>query len=81
MSRIGGIDSAALEGLVQRIENLEEQKKEVSESIRDVYAEVKSGGFDVKTVREIVKLRRKDDHTRKEHEEILETYMAALGMA
>ena len=69
-----------LKAFVERVERLEEEKKTISEDIRDVYAEAKATGFDVKALRTIVKLRKQDIDERKEHEAILETYMHALGM-
>ena len=69
-----------LKAFVERIERLEEEKKAISDDVRDVYAEAKSTGFDVKALRTIVRLRKVDADERKEHEAILETYMHALGM-
>jgi uncharacterized protein (UPF0335 family) len=69
-----------LKAFIERVERLEEEKKTISDDIRDVYAEAKGTGFDVKALRTIVKLRKQDVDERKEHEAILETYMHALGM-
>jgi uncharacterized protein (UPF0335 family) len=69
-----------LKAFVERIERLEEEKKTISDDIRDVYAEAKGNGFDVKALRTIVRLRKQDADERREHETILETYMHALGM-
>ena len=69
-----------LKSIVERIERLEEEKKSIADDIRDVYAESKGNGFDVKALRAIVKLRKKDPNERQEEETILETYMQALGM-
>ena len=69
-----------LKAIVERIERLEEEKKTISDDIRDVYAEAKGNGFDVKTLRVVVRLRKQDVNERKEHEAILETYLHALGM-
>ena len=69
-----------LKAFVERIERLEEEKKTISDDIRDVYAEAKSTGFDVKALRTIVRLRKQDVDERKEQDAILETYMHALGM-
>lgn len=66
--------------LVERIERLEEDKKRLTEDIRDVYAEAKAAGFEVKALREVVRLRRWRPADRREHDLILETYKAALGM-
>jgi uncharacterized protein (UPF0335 family) len=69
-----------LKAIIERIERLEEEKKTISDDIRDVYAESKGNGFDVKALRAIVRLRKQDANERQEHETILETYMQALGM-
>ena len=69
-----------LEAFVERIERLEEEKKTIADDVRDVYAEAKATGFDVKALRAIVRLRKVDADERKEHEAILETYLHALGM-
>ena len=69
-----------LKAFVERIERLEEEKKATSDDIRDVYAEAKGNGFDVKALRTIVRLRKQDANERAEQETILETYMQALGM-
>jgi uncharacterized protein (UPF0335 family) len=69
-----------LKAFVERIERLEEEKKALSDDIRDVYAEAKGNGYDVKALRAIVRMRKQDNDERKEHEAILETYMHALGM-
>ena len=62
-----------LRAFVERIERLEEEKKTISDDIRDVYAEAKANGFDAKAMRSIVKLRKQDADERKEHEAILAT--------
>jgi uncharacterized protein (UPF0335 family) len=69
-----------LKAFVERVERLEEEKKTIADDIRDVYAEAKGTGFDVKALRTIVRLRKQDTDERKEQETILETYMHALGM-
>jgi uncharacterized protein (UPF0335 family) len=69
-----------LKAIIERIERLEEEKKTISDDIRDVYAEAKGNGFDVKALRTIVRLRKQDANERAEQETILETYMQALGM-
>jgi uncharacterized protein (UPF0335 family) len=69
-----------LKAIIERIERLEEEKKTISDDIRDVYAEAKGNGFDVKALRTIVRLRKQDEGERQEQETILETYMQALGM-
>ena len=69
-----------LKAIIERVERLEEEKKTISDDIRDVYAEAKGNGFDVKALRTIVRLRKQDENERAEQETILETYMQALGM-
>lgn len=69
-----------LRAIVERIERLEEEKAVIASDIRDVYAEAKGNGYDVKALRTIVRLRKQDAGERAEQETILETYMQALGM-
>jgi Uncharacterized protein conserved in bacteria len=69
-----------LKAFVERVERLEEEKKTISDDIKDVYAEAKAVGYDVKALRTIVRMRKQDVDERKEQETILETYMHALGM-
>jgi uncharacterized protein (UPF0335 family) len=69
-----------LKAIIERIERLEEEKKTISDDIRDVYAEAKGNGYDVKALRTIVRMRKQDANERAEQETILETYMHALGM-
>jgi uncharacterized protein (UPF0335 family) len=69
-----------LKAIIERIERLEEEKKTISDDIRDVYAEAKGNGYDVKALRTIVRMRKQDANERAEEETILETYMQALGM-
>ena len=69
-----------LKAFVERIERLEEEKKTIADDIRDVYAEAKGNGFDIKTLRVVVRLRKQDINERKEQEALLETYLHALGM-
>lgn len=66
--------------LLERIERLEEEKKGISDDVRDVYAEAKAQGYDTKTLRQIVKLRRMEKHHRDEADALLETYRSALGI-
>ena len=69
-----------LRAFIERIERLEEEKKALADDIRDVFAEAKGTGFDVKALRAVLKLRKQDVDERREHETILETYLHALGM-
>jgi uncharacterized protein (UPF0335 family) len=70
-----------LKAFVERIERLEEEKKTTSDDIRDVYAEAKGTGFDTKALRSVVRLRKLDTDERREQQEVLDTYLHALGMA
>ena len=69
-----------LRAFVEPIERLEEDKKAIADDIKDVYAEAKGTGFDIKALRTIVRLRKKDQAEREEEESILDLYKAALGM-
>ena len=69
-----------LRAIIERIERQEEDKKIISDDIRDIYAEAKGNGYDVKALRTIVRMRKQDANERAEQETILETYMQALGM-
>jgi uncharacterized protein (UPF0335 family) len=66
--------------LIERIERLEEEKKGVADDIKDVYAEAKATGFDTKTMRKVVGLRKMEKHARDEADALLETYRNALGL-
>jgi uncharacterized protein (UPF0335 family) len=66
--------------LIERIERLEEEKKGISDDIRDVYSEAKARGYDAKIMRQIIKLRSMETHERQEWEAVLDTYISALGM-
>ena len=79
MSEIVAADQLRL--LIERIERLEEEKKGIADDIKDVYGEAKATGFDTKTMRTIIRLRKMEKHHREEAEMMLETYMQALGMA
>jgi uncharacterized protein (UPF0335 family) len=69
-----------LKAFVERVERLQEEKKTIADDIRDVYAEAKVTGFDIKALRTVVRMRKQDVNERKEQEAILETYLHALGM-
>jgi uncharacterized protein (UPF0335 family) len=72
--------TAPVKAFIEPVERLEEEKKAIADDIRDVYAEAKGSGFDVKALRAIVRLRKQDTDERREQQAILETYMHALGM-
>lgn len=65
---------------IERIERLEDEKKGIGDDIKDVYSEAKSTGYDTKAMRDIVRIRKIERHARIEHEGIVETYKAALGI-
>ena len=69
-----------LRSIIERIERMEEEKKAISDDIRDVYAEAKGNGYDVKALRTIVRMRKQDANERAEQEAILESYISAMGM-
>ncbi len=76
----GGIAAQRLRSFVERVERLEEEKAALAADIREVYAEAKGDGFDVKTMRQIVRLRKLDSSDRAEQEALLDLYKAALGL-
>lgn len=76
----GAIAGDRLKSLIERIENLEEDKSNIADDIRNVYAEGKTANFDVKTMREIVKMRRVSTNERHERDQLRVLYMSALGM-
>jgi len=81
MADAQGIAADRLKQIVEKVERLEEEKREVAEQIKEVFAEAKAEGFDVKTLRQVLRLRRMKPHDRSEQEQLLELYKAALGMA
>ncbi len=76
----GGVAQDQLRTIVARIERLEEEKATIAADIREVYAEAKGNGFDVKALRKLISVRRVDQAERKEQEAMLDLYMHALGM-
>jgi uncharacterized protein (UPF0335 family) len=74
------IHSSQLRSIIERIERLEEEKKEVAEQIKEVYAEAKGNGFDPKILRKVISLRKKSAEDRSEEEAMLDLYLQALGM-
>ncbi|MCA3254168.1 MAG: DUF2312 domain-containing protein [Alphaproteobacteria bacterium] len=77
----GTVSAEQLRLFIERIERLEEEKKGIADDIKDVYAEAKGQGYDVKTMRQIVRLRKMERDARMEQEALLDTYKAALGLA
>ncbi len=79
-TEVGGIASDRLRSLVERIERLKEEKAALESDINDIFAEAKSAGFDVKIMREIIKLRKQNAAERDENDFLLETYRKALDI-
>lgn len=77
----GTVAADQLRLFIERIERLEEEKKAMSDDIRDVYQEAKSNGFDTKAMKEVVKIRRLEAHARQERDALIEMYRSALGIA
>ncbi len=80
MPDVGGIAGDRLKSFIERIERLEEEKRALTEDIKEVYAEAKGTGFDTKIMRQIIRLRKRDQDELNEEESLLEVYMRALGM-
>lgn len=77
---VGGVAGERLRSFIERIERLEEEKAALMEDIKEVYAEAKGTGFDAKTIRKIISLRKMDHEKRRESEELLDLYKTAIGM-
>ena len=77
---IGGIQGDRLRSFIERIERLHEEREALSNDVRDVFAEAKGTGFDVKIMREVLKIRRMDRSDREERDTLLDLYLRALGM-
>lgn len=75
------VAAGQLRAFIERVERLEEEKHTIQDDIKDVYGEMRGTGFDVKAVKQIIRLRKKDQAERQEEEAILDLYMAALGMS
>lgn len=78
--KAGPVSADRLKSIVERIEKLDEEAQAIASDKRDIYSEAKGVGFDVKTLRTIVKLRKQDAADRAEQETLLDTYKHALGM-
>ncbi len=79
-TQTGGIAVDRLRSLVDRIERLEEERKALGNDIKDIYAEAKSAGFDVKVLRQLIRLRKQEPAEIEEQESLLDVYRRALGM-
>lgn len=80
MTDVGGVAADQLRSYIERIERLEEEKAGIAADIKDVFAEAKGNGFDVKTMRQIIRLRKLEEIDRQEQETLLDLYKRALGM-
>lgn len=80
MSAIGGVSGQQLRSFIERLEKLEEEKAETSSQIREIFAEAKAEGFDIKTIRQVLKKRKLKKEDLAEQEELLDLYMNVLGM-
>lgn len=80
-SDVGGVAGKRLLSFIERVERMEEEKTEVMQDIKEIYAEAKATGFDTKILKQIVKLRKMDIEKRREADELLELYKTAVGMA
>lgn len=76
----GGVSAERLRSLVERIERLESERSALSSDIKDIFAEVKSAGYDVKVVRQLIRLRKQEPAEVEEQETLLDVYRRALGM-
>ena len=81
MADVGGIASERLRTIIERIERLEEEKAALAEDIREIFSEAKVAGFDVKILRQVIRLRKLDSLDRQEQEAILDLYKRALDMS
>lgn len=79
-NKIGGVSGDQLRSYIERIEHLEEEKGALAADIRDVMAEAKANGFDIKTMRQVIRLRKLDTSERDEQEHMLDLYKRVLGM-
>ena len=79
-ARAGGVAVDQLKSIISRVERLEEEKAGLAANLRDVFAEAKGGGWDVKAIRTVIKLRKMDANERQEQENVLDVYLHALNM-
>ena len=76
---LNGTAQTQLKSIIERVERLEQEKAEIAEQIKEVFAEAKGNGFDVKVLRKIVRIRKQDRAKRQEEEAILDLYLSAIG--
>jgi uncharacterized protein (UPF0335 family) len=81
MTKTGGVTGAQLKSIIERIERLEEERKELGTDVREIYAEAKGNGYDPKILRMIIRLRKMNPADRAEQDMLLDTYKSAIGMA
>ena len=79
-TKVGGVAADRLRSLIERIERLEEERRALASDIKDIYAEAKSAGFDVKVIRQIIRIRKQEPAEVEEQESLLDVYRRALGM-
>jgi uncharacterized protein (UPF0335 family) len=79
-SAVGGIAADRLRSIIERVERLEEERKALGSDIKDIFAEAKSAGFDVKVIRQIIRIRKQEPADVEEQETLLDIYRRALGM-
>ena len=79
-SAVGGIAADRLRSIIERVERLEEERKALSSDIKDIFSEAKSAGFDVKVIRQIIRIRKQEPADVEEQETLLDIYRRALGM-
>jgi uncharacterized protein (UPF0335 family) len=80
MPDVGGIAGERLKSLIERIERLEEERRALGEDIKEVFAEAKGAGFDTKIMRQLIRIRKRDQDDLDEEETLLDLYKRALGM-
>ena len=80
MVKTGGVTAGQLKSIIERIERLEEERKELGADVREIYAEAKGNGYDPKILRMIIRLRKISEADRAEQDALLDTYMSAIGM-
>lgn len=77
---VGGVAGERLRSFIERVERLENEKSNLAEDIKEVYSEAKGVGFDTKTIRKIISIRKMDTEKRREQQELLDLYASAIGM-
>ena len=78
--KVGGIAADRLRSIIERVERLEEERRALASDIKDIFSEAKSAGFDVKVIRQIIRIRKQEPADVEEQESLLDIYRRALGM-